>query len=67
MRRGFFLMRARCVGFLLYCNGMKMNFKIGLQYDWKNNIYVAVAVVLSYAMSDTLLNHDQMVNQGFHR
>lgn len=34
-------------GFLLYCNGMKMNFKIGLQYDWKNNIYVAVAVVLA--------------------
>jgi predicted amidophosphoribosyltransferase len=24
-------------------------------------------IVLSYAMSDTLLNHDQMVNQGFHR
>ena len=35
-------------GILLYCNGMKPKFKIKLQYDKKNNIWAAIAIILVY-------------------
>lgn len=34
----------------MYCSGMKMNFKIQLEYDKKNNIRAAVAVLLAIVM-----------------
>ena len=37
-------------GILLYCNGMKPKFKIKLQYDKKNNIWAAIAIILAVVM-----------------
>ena len=44
-------------GILLYCNGMKMNFKIGFEYDKKNNIRAAIAITLAIVMYVTIGFH----------
>lgn len=44
-------------GILLYCYGMKMNFKIQLEYDKKNNIRAAIAVTLAVVMYVTIGYH----------
>ena len=44
-------------GILLYCNGMKMNFKIRLEYDKKNNIRAAIAIILAIVMYVTIGFH----------
>ena len=41
-------------GILLYCNGMKPKFKIKLQYDKKNNIWAAIAIILAVVMYVTI-------------
>lgn len=44
-------------GILLYGIEMKMKFKIGLEYNWENNIYVAVASVLAIPLAITSSCH----------
>ena len=44
-------------GILLYCSGMKMNFKIRLEYDKKNNIRAAIAIILAIVMYVTIGFH----------
>ena len=44
-------------GILLYCNGMKVEFKIKLEYDKKNNIRAAIAIILAIVMYVTIGFH----------
>lgn len=44
-------------GILLYGNGMKVEFKIKLEYDKKNNIRAAIAVILAIVMYVTIGFH----------
>ena len=41
-------------GILLYGNGMKVEFKIKLEYDKKNNIRAAIAIILAIVMYVTI-------------
>ena len=44
-------------GILLYGNGMKVEFKIKLEYDKKNNIRAAIAIILAIVMYVTIGFH----------
>ena len=44
-------------GILLYSNGMKVEFKIKLEYDKKNNIRAAIAIILAIVMYVTIGFH----------
>ena len=44
-------------GILLYGNGMKVEFKIKLEYDKKNNIRAAIAIILATVMYVTIGFH----------
>ena len=44
-------------GILLYGNGMKVEFKIKLEYDKKNNIRAAIAIILDIVMYVTIGFH----------
>lgn len=44
-------------GILLYGNGMKVEFKIKLKYDKKNNIRAAIAIILAIVMYVTIGFH----------
>lgn len=44
-------------GILLYGNGMKVEFKVKLEYDKKNNIRAAIAIILAIVMYVTIGFH----------
>ena len=44
-------------GILLYGNGMKIKFKIRLEYDWKNNIRAAIVIALAVLLYATVGYH----------
>ena len=44
-------------GILLYGNGMKIEFKVKLEYEKKNNIRAAIAIILAIVMYVTIGFH----------